>query len=303
MPGTGEHAGRRPAGEDRAALVARERDARRARERLAFLQRVRQHTSELGRVERHRRRLENELQQGERLQAVGQLTSGVAHNFSNLLAIILGYAEMAEDLTESDRDPELHRILGEIRSAANRAVDLSGELVRFSHGSRPRLAKTDINDLISGITDLLTVSMGGRAEVVFDPSSAALPAARADPSQLEQVLLNLAVNARDAMPDGGMLTISTRPADLGGNRSLVHPGARPERFVELAVRDTGTGMSAEVRERIFERFFTTKAPGTGTGLGLFTVHAIITNLGGTIEVDSQEGLGTTFRIYLPATPR
>jgi signal transduction histidine kinase len=252
------------------------------------------------RVEHHRRRLETELRQGERLQAVGQLTSGISHNFSNLLAIVLGYAEMAESLTEDDRDPELHRILGEIRSAANRAIDLSGDLVRFSRALRPKLANVDLNDLISGLTDMLTVSMGGRAEVVFEPWTTVLPAARTDPSQLEQVLLNLAVNARDAMPDGGKLIISTRPANFGGDRSRPHPGTRPERFVELAVRDSGTGMSAEVRERIFERFFTTKAAGTGTGLGLFTVHGIISSLGGIIEVDSQQGLGTTFRIYLPA---
>jgi signal transduction histidine kinase len=292
-----EHAGRWPAGQDRAALRTPAQDALRASERLAFLQRVRQNTSELMRVEHHRRRLETELRQGERLQAVGQLTSGISHNFSNLLAIVLGYAEMAESLTEDDRDPELHRILGEIRSAANRAIDLSGDLVRFSRALRPKLANVDLNDLISGLTDMLTVSMGGRAEVVFEPWSTALPAARTDPSQLEQVLLNLAVNARDAMPDGGKLIISTRPANFGGDRSRPHPGTR---FVELAVRDSGTGMSAEVRERIFERFFTTKAAGTGAGLGLFTVHGIISSLGGIIEVDSQQGLGTTFRIYLPA---
>ncbi len=296
-----QHAGRLPAGQDRAAALTPEQDARRASERLAFLQRVRRHTSELMRVERHRRRLETELRQGERLQAVGQLTSGISHNFSNLLAIILGYAEAAEDLTEDDRDPELHRMLGEIHSAANRAIDLSGDLVRFSRPFRPRVANVDLNDLISGLTDLLTVSMGGRAEVIFEPSTAVLPAVRADPSRLEQVLLNLAVNARDAMPDGGKLIISTRPATFGADRSGLQPGTRPERFVELSVRDTGTGMSAEVRERIFERFFTTKATGTGTGLGLFTVNCIITSLGGTIEVDSAEGLGTTFRIYLPVS--
>jgi signal transduction histidine kinase len=298
--GTREYAGRWPSGQDRDSLLTPEQDARRASERLAFLQRVRQHTSELVRVERHRRRLETELRQGERLQTVGQLTSGISHSFSNLLAIILGYAETAESLTEDDRDPELHRILGEIRSASNRAIDLSGDLVRFSRGFQPRLANVDLNDLISGLTDLLTVSMGGRAEVVFEPWTTPLAAARADPSQLEQVLINLAVNARDAMPDGGKLIISTRPAGFGPDRSRPQPGTRPGRFIELAVRDSGTGMSAPVREKIFERFFTTKAAGAGTGLGLFTVHGIITSLGGTIEVDSAEGLGTTFRIYLPA---
>jgi signal transduction histidine kinase len=123
----------------------------------------------------------------------------------------------------------------------------------------------------------------------------------ADRSQLEQVLLNLAVNARDAMRDGGTLTISTSPAEPGWKRA--RPGPRPCRHVQLTVQDTGTGMSAEVKEKIFERFFTTKSEGTGTGLGLSTVHGIITNAGGTIEVDSRERHGTTFRIYLPAAGR
>jgi two-component system, cell cycle sensor histidine kinase and response regulator CckA len=287
-------------GDERAGLLARIANARRAKERLAFLRRVHRHTSQLAKLERHRRRLEVELRQSERLQAVGQLASGVAHDFSNLLAIIVGYAEMAEDVTEDDRNPELHRILGEIRSAAIRAIDLSGGVLRYSRGFRPSPAELDINGLITGIRDLLVVGMGGRAELVFEPSAAVLPAVRADPSQLEQVLLNLAVNARDAMPDGGMLSISTRIVDLSGDRARLHPGTRPGRFVELAVRDTGSGMSTEVREKIFERFFTTKGPGRGTGLGLSTVHRIVTDLGGTIEVDSQEGQGTTFRIYLPA---
>ena len=128
-----------------------------------------------------------------------------------------------------------------------------------------------------------------------------LPAVRADPGQLEQVLLNLAVNARDAMPGGGTLTIRTSTADLSADTSRRHPGTRPGRYVEVAVQDTGIGMTSDVRDRIFERFFTTK-PGTGTGLGLSTVHGIITALGGAIEADSLEGCGTTFRIYLPAAP-
>jgi two-component system, cell cycle sensor histidine kinase and response regulator CckA len=138
--------------------------------------------------------------------------------------------------------------------------------------------------------------------VVIEPSPAALPAVLADRGRLEQVLLNLAVNARDAMREGGTLTVKTRPAAVDAQHSRLHPGTSPEGYVELAVQDTGIGMSADVRARIFERFFTTKPAGRGTGLGLSTVHGIIADLGGTVDVESQEGSGTTFRIFLPAMP-
>jgi signal transduction histidine kinase len=253
----------------------------------------------LVRAQSERRTLELELQQAERLQTVGQLTSSIAHDFSNLLAVIVGYTEMAQDVTDV-RDPELHRILVDIRGAADRAVHLSGDLLSFSRRVQANTEKLDLNSLISSMMDLLIMSMSGRAEVIFEPSPI-LPSVRADRGQLEQVLLNLAVNARDAMPEGGTLTIRTAAADLSADSSRLHPGTKPARYAELAVQDTGTGMTTDIRERIFERFFTTK-PGTGTGLGLSTVHGIITDAGGTIEADSLEGRGTTFRIYLPAAP-
>ncbi len=233
------------------------------------------------------------------MQTVGQLTSSIAHDFGNLLAVIVGYAEMAEDVT-GDRDPELHRILGDIRGAAGRAVHLSGDLLRFSRRVQAKTEDVDLNTLIRRMMDLLIMSMSGRAEVIFEPSPV-LPSVRADRGQLEQVLLNLAVNARDAMPEGGTLTIRTSAADFGADSSRLHPGTKPGRYVELAFQDTGSGMTTDVRDRIFERFFATK-PGTGTGLGLSTVHGIITGAAGTIEVDSLEGRGTTVRIYLPAAP-
>jgi signal transduction histidine kinase len=253
----------------------------------------------LVRAESERRTLETELQQAERLQTVGQLTSSIAHDFSNLLAVIVGYTEMAQDVTD-DRDPELRRILDDIRGAADRAVHLSGDLLSFSRRVQPNTEKLDLNSLISSMLDLLIMSMSGRAEVIFEPSPI-LPSVRADRGQLEQVLLNLAVNARDAMQEGGTLTIRTCTADLSADSSRLHPGTKPARYVELAVQDTGIGMTTDIRERIFERFFTTK-PGTGTGLGLSTVHGIITDAGGTIEADSLEGRGATFRVYLPAAP-
>jgi signal transduction histidine kinase len=142
--------------------------------------------------------------------------------------------------------------------------------------------------------------MSGRAEVIVKPPPTALPPVLADRGQLEHVLLNLAVNARDAMPDGGTLTISTSMADFHQGRSDAQASAGPGRYVKLTVEDTGIGMSANVRARIFDRFYTTKPAGTGTGLGLSTVQGIIADAGGIIEVDSEEGHGTTFRIYLPA---
>jgi signal transduction histidine kinase len=279
-------------------------DTRRAHQALRAInseleERVSQRTSDLVRAESERRALQTELQQAERLQTVGQLTSSIAHDFGNLLAIIVFSTEMAEDVTGGG-DPELHRILEDIRGAADRAVHLSGDLLGFSRRVQAQTEEVDLNTLISNMMDLLAMSMSGRAEVIFEPSPI-LPSVRADRGQLEQVLLNLAVNARDAMPEGGKLTIRTGTADFSAERARLHPGTKPGRYVELEFQDTGVGMNTDVRERIFERFFTTK-PGTGTGLGLSTVHGIIASAGGTIDVDSLEGCGTTFRTYLPAAP-
>jgi PAS domain S-box-containing protein len=253
------------------------------------------------RAEAERRALESELQQAERLQTVGQLTSGIAHDFGNLLGVIVGYAELAEDVSVQS-DPELRRILGEIRGAADRAVNLTGELLSFSQRRQAKSEPIDLSALIEDLTDLLSVSVSGSAKVVFEPWPGTLPLVTADRGQLEQVLLNLAVNARDAMPDGGTLTISTRPVEFGPEPGDLPSGINAGRHVELTVSDTGIGMSTEIQARIFERFFTTKSPSEGTGLGLSTVHGIIASLGGTIEVSSQEYRGTTFRVLVPAGP-
>jgi PAS domain S-box-containing protein len=279
-------------------------EATRAHEALTALNaelddRVRQRTSELVRAEEDRRRLEADLRRSERMQTVGQLTSGIAHDFGNLLAVIVGYAEMAEDLGDHAADSELHRVLGEIRSAANRANHLSSDLLRFSQRTRAKPKPIDLNALIAGTMDLLSVGMQGRVKVVFEPSQT-LPAVISEPGRMEQVLINLAINARDAMPGGGTLTIGTNQVSASTKDVKVCPGTLASQYVELTVSDTGNGMSPEVRERIFERFFTTKPTGQGTGLGLSTVVGIIKDAGGTIDVDSQEGQGTTFRICLPA---
>ncbi len=264
--------------------------------------RVRQRTEELVRAEADRRTLESKLRQAERLETVGQLTSGIAHDFGNLLGVIVGYAEMAEDFS-NDLAPELRRILGEIHLAASRASHVSSDLLSFGSRSRSRPEAIALNNLIADIRELMSVSMNGRAKVIFKPWPTDLPTVLADRGQVEQVLLNLAINARDAMTEGGTLTISTSPANFDVEPKRRHPGISPARYVELAVTDTGTGMSKEVKARIFERFFTTKLPGTGTGLGLATVHGIVAGFGGLIEVDSEEGKGTTFRIYLPTGSR
>ncbi len=285
-----------------AAPIEAAEAARRTRERVEFLQRVRQRSGQLAQLARDRRQLETELRQAERFQAVGQLTSSITHEFRNVLGVIVGYAEMGEDFSDDDKDPELRSVLEEIRYAAERGVDLCGELLRFSRRRQPILEDVDLNDLISRTKALLTVSMGRHVRVAFEPSAAALPAVRADRGQLEQALLNLAVNARDAMPAGGTLTIRTGAVDFDAERARLHPGMWPGRYVELVVSDTGIGMTPDVRAKIFERFFTTKRPGRGTGLGLWAAGNVIADVGGTIEVDSAERRGTTFRIYLPALP-
>lgn len=255
--------------------------------------------TERKRAEADRRALENQVQQAERMETMGQLTSGIAHDFRNLLSVIVAYAERAEDLAGAG-DPELRGTLGEIRVAADRAVTLTDDLLAFSGRAQARPEVIDLNALIAGLRDLLTVALDGRAELVFRPSRTERPAVLGDRGRLEQVLLNLAVNARDAMAAGGTLTISTRHVQFYGDQAGRNPAIRPGRYAELAVSDTGTGMSEEVLSRIFDRFFTTKPPVTGTGLGLSTVHGIITEAGGAIDVDSAVGRGTAFRIYLPA---
>jgi PAS domain S-box-containing protein len=254
--------------------------------------------TELLRAEEEHRALETQLQQTERMESVGQLASGIAHDFKNLLSIVVGYAERAEDLA-TDQDLELQATLREIRIAADRAVALTDDLLAFSSRTRATPSAVDLKALIAGMREMLSLAVGARAKVVIELPPGDLPAVLAEPGRLEQVLLNLAVNARDAMPEGGTLTITPRRAPVSMDRPDRHPDLRPGRYVELAVTDSGTGMSAEVSGRIFERFFTTKPPGAGTGLGLSAVHGIIADVGGRIEVDSAEGCGTTFRIYLP----
>jgi PAS domain S-box-containing protein len=253
--------------------------------------------TERNRAEADRQALEHRLRQSERLESLGQLASGVAHDFNNLLAAIMNYAEFAAETTD---EPEVRADVQQIQSAAERAARLTRQLLTFAQREAPQAQPLDLAAIVDDIRNLLSRSIGAHIELTVE-LAAGLPAIVADRGQVEQVLLNLSINSRDAMPRGGSLTITTSPAELDEAFCGAHPGARPGRYVELAVADTGTGMSAEVISHIFDPFFTTKPEDQGTGLGLSTVYGIITGAGGCITVDSEPGAGTTFRLYFPAT--
>lgn len=248
------------------------------------------------RADEHRRALESQLQQAELMGSIGELASGIAHDFKNLLGIVVAYAERAEAI---EQDLEVRQILGEIRVAADRAVHLGDDLLAFGRRNPVKPEHIDLNELIIGTSELLRTAVGSKARLNLALSPTRLPTVLADSHRLEQVLLNLTLNARDAMPDGGTIRIATSSAELDERQSRLHPGTTPGPYVELTVTDTGAGMTDDIVARIFDRFFTTK-PGTGTGLGLATVQTFITEARGTIEVDTKPDSGTTFRVYLPA---
>jgi len=229
----------------------------------------------------------------ERMEAVGHLAGGIAHEFSDLLGIIIDRLELIAGQTAGL--PALQADVELIRAAARRAADLVDELLVFSGQDAGRPGITDLNSVISGVRSLVSASTGLTVVARFDLADT-LPPVVADPHRLEQAVINLVVNARDAMPLGGTVTIGTGLADLGEGDPELPPG----RYVELTVRDTGTGMSPEVAARVFDPFFTTKPPGQGAGLGLTTVYRTVADAGGAISVDSAPGAGTAMRIYLPA---
>ena len=251
--------------------------------------------TERNRAEAERQALEHRVHQSERLESLGQLASGVAHDFNNLLSAIMNYAAFAAETT---RNPEVRADIQEIQSAAERAARLTRQLLTFARREPAQAQPVDLAAVVDDVRNLLAHSIGAHIEMIVELAGG-LPAIMADRGHVEQVLLNLAINARDAMPRGGSLTITTSLAELDEASRGVHPGARPGRYAELAVADTGTGMSAEVISHIFDPFFTTKPEGQGTGLGLSTVYGIITSVGGSISVDSEPGAGTTFRLYFP----
>lgn len=244
-----------------------------------------------------RKNLEDQLRQGQKMEAIGQLAGGVAHDFNNLLTAIGGYTELV--LASVDRTDPRHADLVEVRKAAERAATLTGQLLAFSRRQMLQASVLDLNELVAGIHKLLRRTIPEHIELVLalDPL---LENVRADRGQLEQIVLNLAVNAGDAMPQGGQLRLATKMVDVDTMWARHHAPMTAGRYVRLGVSDTGTGMSPETQSRIFEPFFTTKGLGKGTGLGLATVYGIVKQSGGFIWVSSELQHGTTFEIYLPA---
>jgi len=242
------------------------------------------------------RQSEEKLQQAQKLEAVGRLAGGVAHDFNNILTVVAGYGELAR--RESRNQEPLHGYLTEIQQAAARATSLTRQLLTFSRRHPPQLKVIDLNDLLQNLEKMLRRLIGEDLEF-----STRLPSTlwriQVDPGQIEQVIMNLCVNARDAMPDGGRLTIEALNVPATQPLGFSPVGNAPRDYVMVAVTDTGTGMTDAVKARIFEPFFTTKAPGKGTGLGLATCYGIVQQSAGQIHVETKIGQGTTFRLYLP----
>jgi PAS domain S-box-containing protein len=243
-----------------------------------------------------RRQLEEQLSHSHKMEAVGRLAGGVAGDFNNLLTVITGYSELLRG--EFSVNSSLHRFAEEILYAAERAASLTRQLLAFSRGQAAQPKTLELNAILTNMEPLLRRIMGENNEVIILPDPH-LGKIHADPSQIEQVVMNLATNSRDAMPNGGKLVLETANVDLTDAAAGQKVGVAPGAYVMLAVSDTGIGMDNEIRRHLFEPFFTTKEQGKGSGLGLSTVYGIIRQSGGQITVYSQVGCGTIFEIYLP----
>jgi PAS domain S-box-containing protein len=238
--------------------------------------------------------LQRQLDRARRLESVGQLAGGIAHDFNNILAVIISYAEFVAG--ELEPDSQAHRDVREIRRAAERAASLTRQLLIYS---RREVAKPEIlylREVVAGLENLLRRALGERVSLETRFGTERMPV-EIDPGQFEQVLVNLAVNARDAMPEGGRLLVEIDRAVLDEEYAYLHPDTEPGPYARLKVSDTGIGMDAETLERVFDPFFTTKEE--GTGLGLATVYGIVTGAGGRVDIYSEPGVGTTVKIHLP----
>jgi nitrogen-specific signal transduction histidine kinase len=242
------------------------------------------------------KRLEAQFRQAQKMEAVGRLAGGVAHDFNNLLTVIQGYGELLAKSLEGD--PERRESMDEIVKAAERAAALTRQLLAFSRQQVLEMRVLDVGAVVADIEKMLKRLIGEDVEIVV-VMPPALGRVKADPGQIEQVLLNLAVNARDAMPEGGRLTLELADVELDAPLAASHEAIPPGRYVVISMSDTGCGMDAETLGHIFEPFFTTKEKGKGTGLGLATVYGIVRQTGGYVAVKTAPGAGTTLRIYLP----
>jgi signal transduction histidine kinase/CheY-like chemotaxis protein len=240
--------------------------------------------------------LEDQLRQAQKMESLGLLAGGVAHDFNNLLAVIAACSGMLCE--EVEKGSSQRELVDEISNAVDRASALTRQLLAFSRRQVAEPRVIDLNLIVNETRKMLRRMVG--EDIILTVSlEPELGHVRADPGYIVQVLMNLAVNARDAMPRGGSLSLSTRNVTLTADETRGHPGAKPGRAVVLTIGDTGSGIPADIQQRIFEPFFTAKGVGRGTGMGLAVVHGIVDQAGGFIELDSQPSVGTTFRIYLP----
>jgi PAS domain S-box-containing protein len=251
-----------------------------------------------------RDKLEGQLQQAQRLESVGQLAGGVAHDFNNLLAVISNYAAFVGDEVAKDGPQVDWRSVREdvrqIQLAAGRAAELTHQLLAFARRDVVRLRPLDLNEVITRVEQLLIRTLDEHLVLKTDLAPQLCPVL-ADPGQIEQVLVNLAVNARDAMPSGGTLVVATSVTDVDESHPASRIGLPPGRYACMKISDTGVGMPRDVIDHAFEPFFTTKPKGEGTGLGLATVYGIVTQAGGHVQINSEPGTGTTVTILLPAS--
>ncbi len=243
--------------------------------------------------------LQQQLIQAQKMEAIGRLTGSIAHDFNNMLTPIMGFADLI--IAKFNPDPTQKIYLEEIKKAAQRAALLTKQLLAFSRRQYLNPEVLDLNEVISEIKEMLNRLLGEDIQLIFDFEKGLWPC-KADKTQIQQVILNLAVNARDAMPEGGKLKIKTENMYIGEEYTELYPDAKEGEYILITVEDTGVGIDKEIIDYIFEPFFTTKPEGEGTGLGLSVVYGIIKQHGGWINVYSEKGEGTSFKIYLPATP-